>query len=85
MAFANAFLGICHSLAHKLGGTHHVPHGLANALLISHVIKYNATDKPYKQTCFPQYAVPDTLDRYAEISDALKLGGSSREDKVRHS
>jgi hypothetical protein len=55
MAFANAFLGICHSMAHKLGGTHHVPHGLANALLISHVIRYNATDKPFKQTCFPQY------------------------------
>jgi acetaldehyde dehydrogenase/alcohol dehydrogenase len=55
MAFANAFLGICHSMAHKLGGTHHIPHGLANALLISHVIRYNATDRPFKQTCFPQY------------------------------
>jgi acetaldehyde dehydrogenase/alcohol dehydrogenase len=55
MAFANAFLGICHSMAHKLGGTHHIAHGLANALLISHVIRYNASDKPFKQTCFPQY------------------------------
>ncbi|WIA11632.1 hypothetical protein OEZ85_011735 [Tetradesmus obliquus] len=82
MAFANAFLGVCHSMAHKLGGSHHVPHGLANALLISHVIRYNATDKPFKQTCFPQYAVPDSLERYAEVADALQLGGKTLEDKV---
>ncbi|WIA31174.1 hypothetical protein OEZ86_001181 [Tetradesmus obliquus] len=82
MAFANAFLGVCHSMAHKLGGTHHIAHGLANALLISHVIRYNATDKPFKQTCFPQYAVPKALDRYAEIADALVLGGSTKEEKV---
>lgn len=78
-----AFLGICHSLAHKLGGTHHIPHGLANALLISHVIRYNATDKPFKQTCFPQYAVPEALTRYAEVADALGLGGTTKEEKVR--
>jgi acetaldehyde dehydrogenase/alcohol dehydrogenase len=82
MAFANAFLGICHSMAHKLGGTHHVPHGLANALLITHVIRYNATDKPFKQTCFPQYAVPDALNRYAEVADALALGGTTKQEKV---
>ena len=58
MAFANAFLGICYSLAHKLGATYHVPHGLANAALISHVIRYNATDMPFKQAAFPQYQFP---------------------------
>jgi acetaldehyde dehydrogenase/alcohol dehydrogenase len=84
MAFANAFLGVCHSMAHKLGGTHHVPHGLANALLISHVIRYNATDAPFKQTCFPQYAVPDALERYAEVADALNLGGKTKQEKVSH-
>lgn len=82
MAFANAFLGVCHSMAHKLGGTHHVPHGLANAMLINHVIRYNATDKPFKQTCFPQYEVPDALHRYAEVADALALGGNNKEEKV---
>jgi acetaldehyde dehydrogenase/alcohol dehydrogenase len=82
MAFANALLGVCHSMAHKLGGTHHVPHGLANALLISHVIRYNATDAPFKQTCFPQYAVPDALERYAEVADALNLGGKTKQEKV---
>jgi hypothetical protein len=69
-------------MAHKLGGTHHVPHGLANALLISHVIRYNATDAPFKQTCFPQYAVPDALERYAEVADALCLGGKTKQEKV---
>ena len=58
MAFANAFLGICHSMAHKLGAAYHVPHGLANAALISHVIRYNATDMPAKQAAFPQYEYP---------------------------
>ena len=58
MAFANAFLGICHSMAHKLGAAYHVPHGLANAALISHVIRYNATDMPAKQAAFPQYQYP---------------------------
>jgi acetaldehyde dehydrogenase/alcohol dehydrogenase len=82
MAFANAFLGICHSLAHKLGSTFHVPHGLANALMISHVIRYNATDAPYKQAIFPQYAYPHAKQRYAEIADFLNLGGRTEDDKV---
>lgn len=82
MAFANAFLGICHSLAHKLGSTFHVPHGLANALMISHVIRYNATDAPFKQAIFPQYKYPNAKWRYARIADYLQLGGNSEEEKV---
>jgi len=82
MAFGNAFLGICHSMAHKVGSSFHVPHGLANAALISHVIKYNATNNPFKQATFPQYKYPCAVTRYAEIADALQLGGSSEEEKV---
>jgi acetaldehyde dehydrogenase/alcohol dehydrogenase len=82
MAFANAFLGICHSLAHKLGATFHVPHGLANALMISHVIRYNATDAPFKQAIFPQYEYPDAKERYGRIADRLGLGGDTPDDKV---
>ncbi|HLO88766.1 MAG TPA: bifunctional acetaldehyde-CoA/alcohol dehydrogenase [Nostocaceae cyanobacterium] len=82
MAFANAFLGICHSLAHKLGSTFHVPHGLANALMISHVIRYNATDAPFKQAIFPQYKYPNAKWRYARIADYLGLGGTTEEEKV---
>jgi acetaldehyde dehydrogenase/alcohol dehydrogenase len=82
MAFANAFLGVCHSMAHKLGSTFHVPHGLANALMISHVIRYNATDAPLKQAIFPQYKYPNAIWRYARIADYLGLGGSSEEEKV---
>jgi acetaldehyde dehydrogenase / alcohol dehydrogenase len=82
MAFANAFLGICHSLAHKLGSTFHVPHGLANALLISHVIRYNATDVPFKQAIFPQYKYPNAKWRYACIADYLRLGGTTDDEKV---
>lgn len=82
MAFANAFLGVCHSMAHKLGSTFHVPHGLANALMISHVIRYNATDVPFKQAIFPQYKYPNAKWRYARIADYLGLGGSSEEEKV---
>lgn len=82
MAFANAFLGICHSLAHKLGSTFHVPHGLANALMISHVIRYNATDMPYKQAIFPQYKYPNACWRYARIADYLNLGGNTEAEKV---
>lgn len=82
MAFANAFLGICHSMAHKLGSTFHVPHGLANALMINHVIRYNATDAPFKQAIFPQYEYPHAKERYAEIADHLHLGGNSLDEKV---
>ncbi|MGM9978008.1 MAG: bifunctional acetaldehyde-CoA/alcohol dehydrogenase [Clostridium sp.] len=82
MAFANAFLGICHSMAHKLGAFHHLPHGIANALLIDEVIRYNATDAPRKQAAFPQYKYPNAAWRYARISDYLNLGGSSEEEKV---
>lgn len=82
MAFANAFLGVCHSLAHKLGSTFHVPHGLANALMISHVIRYNATDAPFKQAIFPQYRFPNAKHRYAQIADHLGLGGSTDDEKV---
>jgi acetaldehyde dehydrogenase/alcohol dehydrogenase len=82
MAFANAFLGVCHSLAHKLGSTFHVPHGLANALMISHVIRYNATDAPFKQAIFPQYRFPNAKHRYAEIADHLGLGGITDDEKV---
>ncbi|PZV01552.1 MAG: bifunctional acetaldehyde-CoA/alcohol dehydrogenase [Leptolyngbya sp.] len=82
MAFANAFLGVCHSLAHKLGSTFHVPHGLANALMISHVIRYNATDAPFKQAIFPQYKFPNAKHRYAKIADHLGLGGITDDEKV---
>jgi len=82
MAFANAFLGICHSMAHKLGSIFHVPHGVANALLIRQVIRYNATDRPEKQAIFPQYKFPSAIKRYAQISDELKLGGNTEEEKT---
>ncbi|MGI0489514.1 bifunctional acetaldehyde-CoA/alcohol dehydrogenase [Pantanalinema rosaneae CENA516] len=82
LAFANAFLGICHSMAHQLGAVFHIPHGLANALMISHVIRYNATDAPYKQAIFPQYKYPNVKDRYARIADHLALGGNSIDEKV---
>ena len=82
MAFANAFLGVCHSMAHKLGSTFHVPHGLANALMISHVIRYNATDVPFKQAIFPQYKYPNVKWRYARIADHLGLGGVTEDEKV---
>jgi acetaldehyde dehydrogenase/alcohol dehydrogenase len=82
MAFANAFLGVCHSMAHKLGAFHHLPHGVANALMISEVIRYNAEEAPPKMGTFPQYDHPKTLSRYAEIADALGLGGSSDQEKL---
>lgn len=82
MAFANSFLGICHSMAHKLGATFHVPHGLANALMISHVIRYNTTDAPFKQAIFPQYEYPHAKERYARIAEYLKLGGETLDEKV---
>ncbi len=82
VAFANAFLGVCHSMAHKLGSEFHVPHGLANALMISEVIKYNATDCPVKQGTFPQYKYPQAKIRYAKIADYLELGGKDVDEKV---
>ncbi len=82
MAFANAFLGVCHSMAHKLGAHFHVPHGIANALLICQVIKYNSTEAPTKQGIFPQYQYPNARAAYAEFADALGLGGKTDEEKV---
>ncbi|MDR2266952.1 MAG: bifunctional acetaldehyde-CoA/alcohol dehydrogenase [Christensenellaceae bacterium] len=82
MAFANAFLGVCHSMAHKLGSYHHLAHGIANALLISEVIRFNAVPAPTKMGTFSQYAYPDALRRYADIADYLKLGGSTETEKM---
>ncbi len=82
MAFANAFLGICHSLAHKMGAQHHVPHGVANALLINEVIKFNAVDTPRKQGAFAQYKYPNAKARYAQIADHLGLGGKNDDEKL---
>ncbi len=83
MAFANAFLGVCHSMAHKLGGMFHVPHGLANALLLSYVIEYNATDNPTKQGLLPQYRYPFVKGRYARIADSLALTDGCGDDRDR--
>lgn len=82
MAFANSFLGVNHSMAHKLGAECHLPHGLANALLLTNVIRYNANDNPTKQSAFSQYDRPKARCRYAEIADALKLGGDTVGEKV---
>ena len=82
MAFANAFLGINHSLAHKLGGKFHIPHGIANAVLLEEVIRFNATDAPTKMGVFPQYRYPNAIQRYAEMSDYLGFGGKTKEEKV---
>lgn len=80
MAFANAFLGVCHSMAHKLGAYHHLPHGVANALLITEVMRYNASDKPRKMGTFSQYPYPHTLERYVECAKACGVTGSSNEE-----
>ncbi|WP_040951480.1 iron-containing alcohol dehydrogenase, partial [Gorillibacterium massiliense] len=82
MAFANAFLGVCHSMGHKLGAFHHLPHGVANALLIDKVLRFNAAEVPTKMGTFSQYDHPHTLARYAEIADYLKLGGVTDEEKL---
>ncbi|MBO5417184.1 MAG: bifunctional acetaldehyde-CoA/alcohol dehydrogenase [Clostridia bacterium] len=82
MAFANAFLGVCHSMAHKLGAFHHLPHGVANALMIEEVLRFNASETPAKMGTFSQYDHPHTLARYAEIADYLGLGGKTDEDKL---
>ena len=84
MAFANAFLGICHSMAHKLGAFYHLPHGVANALMINEVIRFNASEAPAKMGLFPQYDSPKALARYAKIADHLKLGGKTDEDKLKN-
>ena len=82
MAFSNAFLGINHSLAHKLGAFHHLPHGMANSLVMNEVIRFNAEDAPTKQAAFAQYKYPNASWRYARIADHLGLGGSTNEEKV---
>ena len=82
MAFANAFLGICHSMAHKLGAEHHIAHGVANGILIDHVIRFNAVDNPRKQASFPQYKYPNAKWRYAKIAEYLNLGGRTEDEKV---
>ncbi len=82
MAFANAFLGVCHSMAHKLGAFHHLPHGIANALMIEEVLRFNASEKPVKMGTFPQYDHPHTLARYAEVADYLGLGGKNDSEKL---
>ena len=84
MAFANAFLGVCHSMAHKLGAFHHLPHGIANALLIRQVLRFNAAEVPAKMGTFSQYDHPHTLARYAEVADYLKLGGTTDEEKLQN-
>lgn len=81
MAFANAFLGVCHSMAHKLGAFHHLPHGVANALMIDEVLRFNAAETPAKMGTFSQYDHPHTLARYAEVADYLGLGGKTDEEK----
>ncbi len=82
IAFANAFLGICHSLAHKLGAHHHVPHGVANALLLTSVMEYNASEAPSKMGSFSQYKYPQTLRRYAEMAEALGFGGKDDRESM---
>ena len=82
MAFANAFLGVCHSMAHKLGAYHHLPHGVANALMIEEVLRFNAAEAPAKMGTFPQYDHPHTLARYAEAADSLGLGGKNDKEKL---
>lgn len=82
MAFANAFLGVCHSMAHKLGAFHHVPHGVANAMLICEVIKFNAAECPVKMGTFSQYAYPKTKAKYAAFAQALGFGGKNDDESI---
>ena len=84
MAFANAFLGVCHSMAHKLGAFHHIPHGVANALMLEEVLRFNSAEAPVKMGTFSQYDHPHTLERYAEIADALGLGGKTDAEKLKN-
>ena len=82
MAFANAFLGVCHSMAHKLGAFHHLPHGVANALMISIVLRYNSAETPEKMGTFPQYDHPCTLEKYAMVARSLGFGGTTDEESL---
>lgn len=82
MAFANAFLGICHSMAHKLGAIHNLPHGVANGILITEIIRYNAVDNPRKQGTFSQYKYPNAKLRYAKISEYLGLSTGTEDEKI---
>ena len=84
MAFANAFLGVCHSMAHKLGAFHHLPHGVANALLINEVIKFNSSEAPAKMGTFSQYDHPKTKRRYAEVAENLGLDGKNDDEKIKN-
>ena len=82
MAFANAFLGVCHSMAHKLGAFHHIPHGVANALMLDEVLRFNAAEVPAKMGTFPQYDHPHTLRRYAEVAEYLGIKGDNDREKL---
>ncbi len=82
MAFANAFLGVCHSMAHKLGAFHHLPHGVANALMLDEVLRFNASETPAKMGTFPQYDHPCTLERYAQVASSLGITGQTDQDKL---
>jgi acetaldehyde dehydrogenase/alcohol dehydrogenase len=82
MAFANAFLGVCHSMAHKLGAFHHLPHGVANALMIDEVLRFNASEAPTKMGTFSQYDHPKTLARYAEVAESLGLAGKNDKESL---
>lgn len=84
MAFANAFLGVCHSMAHKLGAFHHLPHGVANALMIDEVLRFNASETPTKMGTFSQYDHPHTLARYAEVADYLGIKGKDDSEKLKN-
>ena len=82
MAFANAFLGVCHSMAHKLGAFHHIPHGVANALMLEQVLRFNAAEVPPKMGTFPQYSYPHTLSRYAQMAEAVGIKGKNDTEKL---
>ena len=82
MAFANAFLGVCHSMAHKLGAFYHLPHGIANALMINEVMRYNAAETPVRMGTFSQYDHPHALARYAQVADSLGIKGNTDAEKL---
>ncbi len=82
MAFANAFLGVCHSMAHKLGSYWHIPHGMANSLMLEEVIRFNSSEKPTKMGTFPQYAYPQCKARYADVARYVGLKGKNDDELV---